>query len=96
MLLRWEIDAPGLSHRDWHLPGGVTLQGAPPSRFGITVERQGTNSFRVRVLWNQLSLIWDRLSRNQINASSLSPILSALGTDLDYLLEQPIYETVAA
>jgi hypothetical protein len=96
MLLRWDIEFPGLADSVWRLPENVTLEGAPPSRFGITIERQGKNSFRVRVLWNQLSLIWDRLSRNQIINSSLAPILKALGTDLWYLLEQPVPEALAA
>lgn len=93
MVLRWDA---ALGDAVWNLPEGVVLRGAAPERFGVTVERRGPNAFRVRVLWNQLSLIWDRLSRRQIIASSLTPILEALGTDLWYLLEQPIAEMQAA
>ena len=96
MVLRWDAQAPALVDAIWNLPDGVVLRGAAPERFGVTVERCGPNAFRVRVLWNQLSLIWDRLSRRQIIASSLTPILEALGTDLWYLLEQPIAEMQAA
>ena len=42
------------------------------------------------MLWNQLSLRWDHLTRAQIMASSLTVILNALGTDVWYLLNQPI------
>lgn len=96
MELRWDEDAPGLTRGDWRLPQNVILKGALPDRFGITVERQGRNAFRVRVLWNQMTLIWDGLTRREIIASSLSSILSALGTDLWYLLDQPVAEAVAA
>jgi hypothetical protein len=44
----------------------------------------------VRVLWNHLCLMWDDLSRVQIMSSSIAIILSSLGTDLWYLLNQPI------
>ena len=95
-VLRWDADAPGFVDRVWHLPDNVVLKGAAPLRFGITVERHGPNSFRVRVLWNHLSLIWERLSRTQIMASSLATILDAVGTELWYLLEQPVVELQAA
>jgi hypothetical protein len=96
MLLRWDLQAPGLNDGVWHLPDGVVLKGAAPERFGVTIERRHPNVFRVRVLWNHLNLIWDHLSRRQILASSLTPLLEALGTDLWYLLEQPIAERQAA
>lgn len=96
MVLRWDPTAPELNEGVWNLPEGVVLRGAAPERFGVTVERHGPNAFRVRVLWNQLSLIWDRLSRRQIMASALTPLLEALGTDLWYLLEQPIADLQAA
>jgi hypothetical protein len=96
MMLKWDAAAPEVSEAVWHMPDGVILKGSAPQRFGVTIQRQGPNTFRVRVLWNHLSLIWDRLTRRQIVASSLAPLLDALGTDLWYLLEQPIADLQAA
>ena len=41
MVLRWDADSPGLNENVWRLPDNVVLRGAPPERFGITVERRG-------------------------------------------------------
>ena len=90
MDLCWDADAPGVAERVWHMPDGVLLKGPAPHRFGITIHRQGKDSYRVRVLWNHLSLCWDDLTRAQIMASSLALVLNALGTDLWYLLNQGI------
>jgi hypothetical protein len=95
MVLRWDTAAAQATDT-WSLPDGVTLKGTLPERFGVTVERQGTNAFRVRVLWNQLNLSWNGVSRRQILASSLSRLLESLGTDLWYLLDQPVAERHAA
>jgi hypothetical protein len=96
MILRWDADAPGLAERLWHLPNSLTVKGAAPTRFGITIQRQGPNAFRIRCLWNELGLQWTNLSRNQIMASSLAQVLAALGTELWYLLEQPLEELQTA
>jgi hypothetical protein len=92
MELRWDADAPGVAEHTWYLPDGVVLKGPAPRRFGVTIHRQSKNSYHVRVLWNRLSLSWDDLTRLQIMTSSLAVVLSALGTDLWYLLEQPVDE----
>ena len=92
MELRWDADAPGVAERTWHLPDGVVLKGPAPRRFGVTIHRLSKNSYQVRVLWNRLCLSWDDLTRLQIMTSSLAIVLSALGTDLWYLLEQPAGE----
>lgn len=90
MLLHWDDETPGLNEGSWHLPGGVMVKGAAPGRFGITVHRLDDDRFRVRLVWNEMSLQWDSLNRRQIVASSLGPILQSLGTDLWMLLDQPI------
>jgi hypothetical protein len=92
MDLRWDPDGPGVAERVWHLPDNVLLKCPAPQCFGITIHRHGSNSYQVRVLWNHLSLRWNNLTRVQIMASSLAIILSALGTDLWHLLNQPIEE----
>ena len=90
MEIAWDFEAPLLGDRVWHLPGGVRLQGPAPSRFGITVVRNGDDAYQLRMLWNGLCLSWERLTRVQIMASSLAPLLGALGTDLWRLLMQPV------
>jgi hypothetical protein len=90
MQLVWASDMAGAAERLWHLPGGVALKGPAPEYFGVTIERQHVNSYRLRILWNKLYLNWSQLSRLHIMACSLGPVLRALGTDLWYLLEQPI------
>jgi len=95
MELQWDTDAPGVMERAWHLPDGVVLQGPAPGRFGITIHRFGTDSYRVRLLWNRMCLSWDGLTRVQIMASALKSLLAALGTDLWELLEQPAQSMAA-
>ena len=90
MYLRWNPDAPGVAERTWYLPDSVSLKGPAPERFGIMINRHGSDAYQVRVLWNRLCLSWGDLTRVQIMASSLALILNALGTDLWYLLNQPI------
>src|SRR5262245_50451289 len=90
MQLRWDPDTPGVADRTWHLPGGVSVNGPAPEQFGVTIQRDGDNAYHVRVLWNHLFLSWKNLTRVQIMTSALAPLLRSLGTDLWYLLEQPI------
>jgi hypothetical protein len=90
MELRWDPAAPGVADRMWHLPEGVGLRGPAPSRFGITIQRDGDDAYHVRLLWNDLCLSWRHLRRVQIVASSLTSVLGCLGTDLWHLLHQPI------
>ena len=90
MELSWDADDGGVSEHAWYLPDCVIVKGPPPARFGITIHRTGKDAYRVRVLWNRLSLAWDDLTRVQIMTTSLAHILKALGTDLWYLLNQPV------
>ena|ERR1700722_3871455 len=92
MQLHWHPDGPGVAERTWYLPDSVLLKGPAPQRFGITIHRQGRDSYQVRVLWNRLCLSWEELTRVQIMSSSLAIVLNALGTDLWYLLSQPVDE----
>jgi hypothetical protein len=92
MELRWDPDGAGVFERVWHLPESVMVKGPAPERFGVTIHRIGDNAYQVRILWNRLCLSWDSLTRRQIMTSSLAPVLSSLGTDVWYLLEQPVEE----
>jgi hypothetical protein len=95
MRLRWDADAPGVADRTWYLPGGVCLKGPVPEHFGVTVHRNGPDAYRVRVLWNQLYMCWNQLTRGQVMSSALAPLLKLLGTDLWYLLQQPVEDETA-
>jgi hypothetical protein len=91
--LRWDPDSPGIMDRSWYLPQHVTLKGPAPERFGMTVTRSGTDSYMVRLAWNDMYLSWTRLTRVQLLTSALSAILRALGQDLWQLLNKPVQET---
>ncbi len=86
MELRWDPEVAGVAERTWYLPDNVCL----------TLHRHGDDTYQVRVLWNRLCLCWEHLPRTEIMASSLSLVLAALGTDLWYLLSQPIEAAPAA
>ncbi len=90
MCLRWDPNAPGSAERHWYLPEGVCLTGPAPAHFGITIHRRGADAYAVRVLWNTTCLSWAGLTRVQLLTCALAPLLRAMGTDLWYLLDQPI------
>ena len=74
---------------------GVTLVGPPPERFGVSIRRCGADSYSVRLLWDRTYLTWGDLPRAQILTSALAPLLGAMGTDLWYLLDQPVKSAAA-
>jgi hypothetical protein len=90
MELQWDADAHGVADRTWHLPDRVSLRGPAPSCFGLVLHRHGANAYQLHILWDRVCLCWEDLPRSEIMASSLSIVLAALGTDLWYLLDQPI------
>jgi hypothetical protein len=89
MCLRWEDNANAEEY-DWDLPEGVRFTGPPPRQFGIRVQRQSLDSYSVRLLWERTCLTWLDLTRSQLLNSDLDALLAALGTDLWYLLDQPL------
>jgi hypothetical protein len=90
MRLRWDPNVPGSAERLWYLPEDVSVTGAAPENFGFTIHRRGEDSYAVRVLWNRTSFSWAALTRVQLLTSALTPLLRAMGTDLWYLLDQPV------
>jgi hypothetical protein len=74
----------------WKLPSGENLAGPPPSRFGLRIRRQADDAYAVTLLWDSTYRQWFSLRRHEIVASSLGSILAALGTPLEYLLDQPV------
>jgi len=90
MCLRWASNAPDASDAAWQLPEGVCLKGPAPERFGVNIQRAAADAYDVRLLWDRSALTWTALTRYQLLDSALAPVLAALGTDLWYLLEQPL------
>jgi hypothetical protein len=90
MALHWHDDDPANTERTWHLPGGICIRGAAPSRFGVTIHRHDFDAYQVRLLWDGVFLSWPDLTHVQIMASALTPMLALLGTDIWYLLDQPL------
>src|SRR5205823_6470890 len=76
--------------RSWLLPGRVILTGAPPARFGISIQRWDSDHYAVCLQWNETSLSWSSLSRADLTTTCLVDLLAAIRTDLHYLLDQPI------
>jgi hypothetical protein len=74
----------------WHFPEGLTINSPPPTQFGIEVRRHDCDAYTVRLLWDQTRVGWGSLTRLQLVYSSLPAVLAALGTDLQYLLNQPL------
>lgn len=89
MRLDWN-GAPADKRTAWPLPDGVVLNGQAPGRFGIVVQRHAPDTYAVRLVWNNTHLAWAALSRQQLLDSCLDAVLAAMGTDLHYLLDQPV------
>jgi hypothetical protein len=81
---------PGAVARAWSLPGQLRLAGPPPARFGVRVQRLGPERYALYLSWDDHAHLWGDLERGQVLLSSLSDLLAALGTDLAYLLDQPL------
>jgi hypothetical protein len=90
MLLCWPETHSRKTGQSWHLPEGVTLTGAAPVRFGISIERWDSDQYAMCLQWNGTSLRWAALTRADMLATCLVELLADLGTDLHYLLDQPI------
>jgi hypothetical protein len=72
------------------LPCGEMLQGTPPRRFGLLIRRQAEDAYAVSLVWDSTCRQWFSLRRHEVSASALGLVLAALGTQLDYLLDQPV------
>ena len=77
--------------RSWSLPEQVVFRGAPPQRFGLRLQRRDFDSYSLCLLWDGCHVLWPALTRTQLLATDLTPLLAALGTDLAYLLDQEIH-----
>jgi hypothetical protein len=90
MCLRWPPDDRTPNERVWTLPEGVRLVGPAPQRFGVSIQRRAADTYAVRLLWERTCFNWPAVSRAQLLNTSLELLLGALGTDLWYLLDQPL------
>jgi hypothetical protein len=90
MCLRWKSEAHTSAEKTWDLPEGMRLVSPAPERFGVSIRRHGADSYAVRLLWDRTCMYWPALTRRTLMASSLAPLLEAMGTDLWYLLDQPV------
>jgi hypothetical protein len=45
----------------------------------------------VRLLWDGSCFVWQSVKRVQLLTSALAAMLGAIGTDLWYLLDQPVH-----
>ena len=90
MELEWNADAPGVADRTWYFPNDIAIRGGAPRRFGVVIQRSAQDQYNVRLLWNDVCMVWANLRRTQIMTSGLSPVLQALGTDVWHVLEQPV------
>ncbi len=88
MELRWP--EPPAEPRHWTLPSGEVLAGPLPARFGVRVRRQADDAYAVTLVWDSAYRQWYSLRRRELLASSLGPVLAALGTPLEHLLDQPV------
>jgi hypothetical protein len=86
MQLAWPCRDTGL----WTLPSGESLTGPPPARFGLCVRRQAEDAYAVTLVWDSTYRQWFSLRRRELINSSLREILAALGTPLEYVLDQPV------
>jgi hypothetical protein len=86
MQLSW----PDPAERAWSLPRGETIRGPLPRRFGLQVRRQAEDAYAVLLVWDSTYRQYFSLRRQEVEASSLDPLLTALGSRLADLLDQPI------
>ena len=89
MALRWPDEVFGQTSH-WLLPAGTQLIGPAPERFGISIQRWADDAFTVCLLWDSTCFRWPDLTQLQLLTSDLAAILRAMGTDLQYLLRQPV------
>jgi hypothetical protein len=87
MRLRWH--GGPVAPRGWPLPDGSILLAGLPAFFGVVVHRTALDGYAVRMLWDDATFVWDRLTRRALLDSCLNDVLAALGTDLSFLLDQP-------
>ena len=73
----------------WNLPGSVSLR-TLPTAFGLRIQRWEVDAYATCLLWGATRVCWAALTRAELLVSALVPVLTALGSDLCYYLDQPV------
>jgi hypothetical protein len=89
MQLHWPA-ACAEAMQNWLLPRGEALSGPPQRRFGLLVRRQSEDAYAISLVWDSACRQWFSLRRHEVLGTALEPVLAALGTQLVYLLDQPV------
>ena len=89
MQLRWPEEVAALE-ATWRLPNGEPLVARLPRRFGVRILRQAEDAYVVALVWDALYRQWFSLRRAEVRASVLGPLLAAMDTKLEDILDQPL------
>ena len=89
MRLRWPDALAQADGPTWSLPGSL-CQHALPNPFGLRIQRWDVDAYATCLLWGATRVCWQGLTRAELLASALAPVLAALGSDLRYYLDQPV------
>lgn len=86
MRLRWA--APQLL--EWRLPGGLRLRGPLPRVFGLRIQRRAADCYAAWLRWDEICFHWLELTGAELRQCSLRQLLAALGSDLGWMMDQPV------
>jgi hypothetical protein len=89
MHLRWPDGLAQANGSTWSLPGSLCLY-ALPDPFGLRIQRWDVDAYATCLLWGATRVCWSALTRTELLASDLGPVLAALGSDLRYYLDQQV------
>lgn len=89
MRLRWPDDE-STQPQIWDLPEGIQQFGPAPECFGIVLRRTEFNAYDLRLWWDGTYHTWTGLTRGAVESTCLYRLLSTLGSDLGFMLDQPI------
>lgn len=91
MRLNWPDDVLTQA-QIWDLPGGQQQFSPAPECFGIVLHRSAEDAYVIRLWWDGCYFTWQNLTRQEIENTCLHRLLAALGSDLPFMLEQPILD----
>src|SRR5262249_13942479 len=84
MALDWKDE---YATRKWRLPDGVCLLGPAPRRLGFRIRPKNSETYAIRLLWNETYLTWPGLRREELLDTDFELLFAAVGIDLWYLLD---------
>ena len=89
MRLQWPDDE-STGPQIWDLPGNLQQFGPAPDCFGIMLHRTAFDGYDLRLWWDGVHFSWPHLPRRVIEESCLGRLLTSLGSDLSFMLDQPV------